>query len=42
MSHFSRYHPFPTMKNGDAEKGPRGNKQKEIGTNQIFQEAKYS
>lgn len=42
MSHFSRYHPFPTIKKGDAEKGPWSNKQKEIDTNQIFQEAKYS
>lgn len=42
MSHFSRHHPFPTIKKGDAEKGPWSNKQKEIDTNQIFQEAKYS
>lgn len=42
MSHFSRYYPFPTKKKAYAEKGPWGNKLKEIGANQILQEAKYS
>lgn len=39
MSHLSRYHLFSTMKKSAAEKEPRG---KKSGTNEIFQEAKYS
>lgn len=42
MPHLCRYNPFPTVKKAEAEKGPWGNKQKQIGTNQIFWEAKHS